>query len=848
MTLQKFSDKSFSSMFKTRLKSAIFFPIVGMLLLAIFVVYEPFAEVVALNSPEQFGYIDYISIENVRYVLFGSLGSYSNDIFSVSTFMYVIVIIAAILSAIMVFKDLSNKKTANVYYSLGFSRSKLFASTYLAGAASVLGMVVIPFALSFLINAFAFGVSKELISACIFSVSCLCNVSLIAYTVSAIAMTLSGMLVEGVFFSFFLNAISPIFTFSCCMFSDGLLTGGGFVDANGFYYGTFENSFVSAFLGKLSFLDALSHSATEVMRLSCCLYTSDFEDMGSYLSVETWTTPAFIPLLVWSFVLVGVIALSIYVFNRKKPENIGFFASNPILYRIFFGTLIVGFSSLGCSQGRNITKGLTWLYVFIVLAICLVITTILTLILVKISRMKFKKEFRYFGIYCLAVVLFGAIFSTGFFGYQNRLPEAEKVAEVEITAFSSTFNDDYGYDSELSGNNWGGVDPIPMGTFASNSTYSFVSKADIVNIQELQKGLIEADNTKLSQNYKDTKIGAKINIVYTLKNGKEISRSYYRITPALIDKYITYKGISDRIKLDMTAKLQGMVSSINDNGDFYSDYVNEEFYTVFSKDFTTAHKVKLSEAQLFSLIDAYTMDAENLSAKQLLSPKEKALGALAIREDWNVLGPFDEVTGTEVVEGKGSELEFDTFNPNNHNAYQGDGYIVINENMVNTIKWAKDVGIYKYFAIDYDKEISSVEVTHNNSSAIKLDLANNRNHNLLFSAKSFKLNDRYMQSYFNGGIVRLYGSHYAVGLTDDEINFLRDNAYPFYLTTETGYFVRFATNEETPIYSTVFVPDSRLTPELKIKLAQSDEAEEEYYGEAVTSVGREDMTTHISVQ
>lgn len=848
MTLQKFSDKSFSSMFKTRLKSAIFFPIVGMLLLAIFVVYEPFAEVVVLNSPERYGYMENISIENVRYILFGSLGSYSNDIFNVSTFMYVIVIIAAILSAIMVFKDLSNKKTANVYYSLGFSRSKLFASTYLAGAASVLGMVVIPFALSFLINAFAFGVSKELISACIFAVSCLCNVSLIAYTVSAIAMALSGMLVEGVFFSFFLNAISPIFTFSCCMFSDGLLTGGGFVDANSYYFGTFENSFISAFLGKLSFLNALSHSAQEVLRLSCCLYTSDFEGMGSYLSVETWTTPAFIPLLVWSFVLVGVIALSLFVFNRKKPENIGFFASNPILYRIFFGTLIVGFSSLGCSQGRNITKGLTWLYVFIVLAICLVITAILTLILVKISRMKFKKEFRYFGIYCLAVVLFGAIFSTGFFGYQNRLPEAEKVAEVEITAFSSTFNDDYGYDSELSGNNWGGVDPIPMGTFASNSTYSFVSKADIVNIQELQKGLIEADNTKLSQNYKDTKIGAKINIVYTLKNGKEISRSYYRITPALIDKYITYKGISDRIKLDMTEKLQGMVSSINDNGDFYSDYVNEEFYTVFSKDFTTAHKVKLSEAQLFSLIDAYTMDAENLSAKQLLSPKEKTLGALAIREDWNVLGPFDEMTGTETVEGKGSELEFDTFNPNNHNSYQGDGYIVINENMVNTIKWAKDVGIYKYFAIDYDKEISSVEVTHNNSSAIKLDIANNRNHNMLFSAKSFKLNDRYMQNYFNGGFVRLYGSHYAIGLTEDEIKFLRDNAYPFYLTTETGYFVRFATNEETPIYSTVFVPDSKLTPELKIKLAQSDEAKEEYYGEAVTSVGREDMTTHISVQ
>lgn len=260
MTLQKFSDKSFLSMFKTRLKSALLFPVIGLLFLGIYAVAGPFSEVIRLNSPDRYGYYDYISIENVKYILFDSLRTSDSDFPDRAVFMYMAVIIAAILCAIMVFRDLSNKKTANVYYSLGFSRSRLFASTYLAGAVSVLGMIVIPFALSFLINAFAFGFSKELLSACIFVISCLANVSLLAYTISAIAVTLSGMLFEGVFFSFFLNAISPIFTFSACMFSDGLLTGGGFVDADAnYYYGTFENSFVSAFLGKLSFMNGLSH-------------------------------------------------------------------------------------------------------------------------------------------------------------------------------------------------------------------------------------------------------------------------------------------------------------------------------------------------------------------------------------------------------------------------------------------------------------------------------------------------------------------------------------------------------------------------------------------------------------
>lgn len=844
MTLQKFSDKSFSSMFKTRLKSAVFFPIVGMIILGIMAVAQPFDDVVKLNNPtmygNSYGYWGEISIENVRYILFGTLGPADDSFPDNAIIMYFTVIIAAILCAIMVFKDLSNKKTANVYYSLGFSRTKLFASTYLAGISSVIGMIIIPFALSFVINAFAFGVSKELISACIFTVSCLCNVSLIAYTLSAIAMTLSGMLVEGVFFSFFLNAISPIFSFASCMFSDGLLTGGGFVAAEDFYYGFAANSFMSAFLGKLSFMNGLSHSASEVNRLGCCLYTADgFSEIKGFVCAESWTTPNFIPLLVWSFILAGLIALSVYVFNHKKAENIGFFASSPILYRIFFGTLIVGFSSLGCSSGRTITKGLTWLYILIILAICLVITTILTLILVKLSRMKFKKEFKIFGIYSLAVVLFAFVFSTGFFGYQNRLPAVEKVAEVEITGFAS-MKDSYNY-SEIYGNSHyydPGIMPISIGSLSYGyENYSFSSKADITHIQELHKSLIDADNIKLNSDYKETKIGAKINIVYTLKNGKTLSRSYYSITPAIIEQYLAYKGNAKEIKSGLVEDLYYMIASMDDGEDFYSDYIFKEFVTVFSNDMTNAHNVDLSQEELMEgLFPAYQMDVENLSVQQLLRPKEKALGLIAIRNDYNVSHAYDEMTGEPIIEGMGSELEYRSLTNNNVNFYDGCGFIVINENMTNTIKWAKDAGIYKYFANDYKIPIASVEATHNNSSFIKLALAGNHNYNLIFSSRTYQAGDSYAQDNFSDTVTRLAGSHYVMNLTEDEIKFLRENAHPYFLTTETGYFLRFATGENPQLFATVFVPDSKLTPELKIKLAQNNDSEVGYE-KGVTAVG-----------
>ena len=46
----------------------------------------------------------------------------------------------------------------------------------------------------------------------------------------------------------------------------------------------------------------------------------------------------------------------------------------------------------------------------------------------------------------------------------------------------------------------------------------------------------------------------------------------------------------------------------------------------------------------------------------------------------------------------------------------------------------------------------------------------------------------------------------------------------FYLTTETGYFIRFTSNEAPPIYATLFIPDSKLTPDLRAKLSEGNGA------------------------
>ena len=50
MTLRKFSDKNFISMFKNKLKSAAPFTAIGLALIMMFAVVTPFSEIISINN------------------------------------------------------------------------------------------------------------------------------------------------------------------------------------------------------------------------------------------------------------------------------------------------------------------------------------------------------------------------------------------------------------------------------------------------------------------------------------------------------------------------------------------------------------------------------------------------------------------------------------------------------------------------------------------------------------------------------------------------------------------------------------------------------------------------------
>ncbi len=484
----------------------------------------------------------------------------------------------------------------------------------------------------------------------------------------------------------------------------------------------------------------------------------------------------------------------------------------------------MGFASLGCSGGINNTKGITWLYILIVLAVCLAFNLLFTFIISKLSRINFKREIKFSYVYSLAVILFAFVFSTGFFGYANRIPSVEKVSEVKVTSMSF-YGDTRDYDNDSIYLDYDSVsiyddyatfiNCITLNGYDELGQYTFKTSADITNVEEFHKALIKADSAKISNKYAETKVFAKIKIEYTLKNGKTINRVYNRITPQIIEQFINYKGVSDNIKSNLISQIKTSVEkAITDKGypDF-SEYLGK-YVTAFSSDLTSAHNINLSDEQLNALADACSKDIEKLSAKKLLSPSSKCLGVIAIRNNNRIteIGENEE----EVLLGYTKDLDY-SYLPTEHSGFDERCIIVINEDMENTVNWAKQAGVYKYFAKDTKAVVSNVEAVYVNSSFFKHEISKSNRTNLLFAGKTnfsdIKLSDYRFLS----------GSHDVYDLTDDEIKYLRENAKPQYLITETGYFINFSLSKGGDKYRTtvLFVPDRVLTAELKIKLSES---------------------------
>ena len=127
-----------------------------------------------------------------------------SDNYMLTDILYFYTATVVVLSAalgIMLFRFVSSKAKNNIYFSLGISRAGLFSAHWLAGAAMLEAAVLLPLAVSAILNLAYFGSSVMLWRALLFYAVHMTVTALAGFTVAAAVSVCVGTISESVIFS-----------------------------------------------------------------------------------------------------------------------------------------------------------------------------------------------------------------------------------------------------------------------------------------------------------------------------------------------------------------------------------------------------------------------------------------------------------------------------------------------------------------------------------------------------------------------------------------------------------------------------------------------------------------------
>ncbi len=224
MTLQKSSLNVFMFTFVSALKGNFILPLLN---LAALVMAVPVQVAFFINSMTS-SYrntptgesIDFDLTNTYRYFLFNEYGQQSQNLL-----IHAAVIGFSVMLGIVMFRFIANKKTVNVYYSLGITRTNLFVAKYAAGLLMLFVSILLPFAAGLVINIATFGSSAELWTVIVFHILGYWALSATAYSLTAAVFSGVGTIVEGVTFSGIL-LLAPTMLLYCVQFLMAKLTHG----------------------------------------------------------------------------------------------------------------------------------------------------------------------------------------------------------------------------------------------------------------------------------------------------------------------------------------------------------------------------------------------------------------------------------------------------------------------------------------------------------------------------------------------------------------------------------------------------------------------------------------------
>lgn len=563
--------------------------------------------------------------------------------------------ILAIFTAVRLFSFICDKKTVNVFYSLGIRRSTLFLSKYCAGAVLLIASIIIPVILSYIVNLIFLGPSWRMSLTLFHFYSGLSVFALICFSAAAVVFSSVGTISEAVVYSVALLFAPTVIIFITENIAGALLTS----STLNVYTETFSDMQSYSYRDGTSLLQLTSDYnpllffAKQLQDFSVGVIDGDKIMLRAGSKETPWHLPALFVSIPWFIIAVALGIAGALLFRRIKAENCGFLNTNKILSNLtIFELCLVGSSVMLGEINYTDTAVIIITGTLAAFALYLIAEIFLKRNFIKIVKTLYK-----FAAHMAVIGLIFGICATDIFNYTSYIPDKSKIESVEIsTPFSyapiTTKSMGYGWNSNS--------------FIALMEPYSYCFMPPITTSDQIDK-VIEI-NRKIVSTEKDEGLDSEIVIRYNLKNGKTSERRHVLTSKEEISALFGIFDLGD-VKKEISTLFynSGGIDALKQANDRYG-WVDEPVFMRLAFDYeyseVIARTVSLQENKTLSLTkeqftalkDAVYSDLCSLSSAEYFTGNSRQIGVLSFgisekaRQIEGINGYYDDTVYEEFTE------------------------------------------------------------------------------------------------------------------------------------------------------------------------------------------------------
>ena len=623
------------------------------------------------------------------------------------SFYPALLVVISLLVGVLLFRFVTNKKTVNVYYSLGIKRADLYTARLLAGVFMMLAAVLVPLAVSLGLNLHYFGSSVMLWRTFLFyavhNVICV----LAGLTISAAVSSCVGTVVESLGFSAVLAAFPSVVTMCVNYGVPAILNGAPAITYYGIYpaassYGELHFDITdSTMFGRI-----ISHINLLMLNRSSFINSSSVEAMTKE-AAKKWAAPSLTPYILWAVLIAAFFVFGLFMFKRRKAEICGFPGRSAVLNFVLCMIASFGAASLIIYFIAYTSQISRWIMIALVIVATFLVFVILDVIL-HLSFKALKKDWKIGLVHVGLMAAFLLSLYTGFFGYSNRVPDVQSIESASISAPNALMGSyklgnglRSGYNSNLYYFGEDGLkDYYYVGNRSNSLVEDFKDKDDINTVREIHKAMIKAGNINEMNcdpdDYSKRATSQKVIIKYKLKNGRELVRVYNYVP---LTDYPTLYTLED---------------TKNWNSKIKNELLNIDSENVIPIVFSAQmdNRIAVDEELTAGLARAIYNDISTLSSDKFLTSNAKYLGSVAFyvsRQNTQEEAYYGSATTvTEPMPEPGIEEDLDMSRQDKVNELSAHGEssghyislgdystVPITSEMTNTISFLKEHGLYE---------------------------------------------------------------------------------------------------------------------------------------------------------